>query len=307
VRRGAQPVAAPRPPRRIRWSWLPVVLVVAVVLGGIGYLRVWPPLATVMSASMAPTINTGDMVLLKRLDAPAQIGDITVITVPDEVRSRYGYPPVVIHRVMRIAPDGTVTTKGDARKEPDPFTIPRSALTTKVVGTVPAAGRVIAFLSSGLGLLWLAGGAALFLGMPLLDRYRNAQQREQGEADDLHASLRAITADLTALRSDRLDERESLESRLEDATRAATAAQEQLAEVTAAFSDHLERLPAQIERLVAAAVRASALPAAPPAPAAPRTPSVLACVPASQWKPPAPPAPPVPTAARLVGSAWDAR
>ena len=54
-----------------------------------------------------------------------------------------------------------VTTKGDAYKKADPFDVPSSALSTKVVATVPAAGRVFAFLGSTLGLLWLAGGALL--------------------------------------------------------------------------------------------------------------------------------------------------
>ena len=142
--------------KRVRWTWLPVAVLLAALAGTVGFLRVWPPLATVMSASMSPTIDTGDMVVLKRLSEPAHIGDIVVINVPTEARSRYGYPPVVIHRIVQIAADGAVTTKGDAHKEPDPFVVPRAAIATKVVATLPAAGRVIAFLSSGLGLLWLA-------------------------------------------------------------------------------------------------------------------------------------------------------
>src|SRR4051794_9417079 len=77
-----------------------------VAFGMFGYLRTWPPLATVMSASMAPTINTGDVVVLGRLGRPARVGDVAVIHVPDDARSRYGYPDVVTHRVVAIAPDG---------------------------------------------------------------------------------------------------------------------------------------------------------------------------------------------------------
>jgi hypothetical protein len=189
------------------------------------------------------------MVLLKRIDGPVRIGDIAVVSVPDTARSRYGYPPVVIHRIVRISADGTVTTKGDAHKEPDPFTVPRSALSTKVVATLPAGGRVIAFLSSGLGLLWMAGGVVLLFGMPLLERHRDTRQRERGEADDLHASLRSITAELSLLRSDRLDEREALDA----ATRAAATAREQLLALTAAFRTQMQRLPEQVERAMAAA------------------------------------------------------
>src|SRR4051794_27518308 len=52
---------------RIRWGWMLVAAVLAAAAGGVAYLREWPPLATVMSASMSPTIDTGDMAVLKRL------------------------------------------------------------------------------------------------------------------------------------------------------------------------------------------------------------------------------------------------
>src|SRR5215207_8206536 len=93
VRRRPRVAAAPR----LRIGWLLVATLALAAFAGVGYLRVWPPLATVMSASMAPTIDTGDMVVLKRLDRPARQGDIVKIRVPDEARRRFGYPPVVIH------------------------------------------------------------------------------------------------------------------------------------------------------------------------------------------------------------------
>src|SRR3954452_20876472 len=127
------------------------VLLVALV-AALGYLRTWPPLATVMSASMSPTINTGDMVVMRRLPRPARVGDIVMVHVPDDARTRYGYPPVVIHRVVAIAADGTLSTKGDARKVPDPFTVPRAAVNESVVPHIPAAGQAAGFLDSPLGL-----------------------------------------------------------------------------------------------------------------------------------------------------------
>src|SRR4051812_29295533 len=204
------PMRRPRAPRAAAgeaaggWSWTraAAVAVVAVVVGGLAFLRAWPPLATVMSASMAPTINTGDMVLLQRLRGPARIGDVVEVSVPDEARSRYGYPPVVIHRVFAISPDGQVRTKGDARPEPDPFTVPRTALTTRVVAHLPGGGRVLAFFHSAPGLLWLVFGAALFLGLPLLDRRREARRHEQDAAKALRAELESVTGELAALRSD---------------------------------------------------------------------------------------------------------
>src|SRR3954451_2749963 len=204
MRVAALPRAAARAQSsRIRWGWMLVAAVLAAAAGGVAYLREWPPLATVMSASMSPTIDTGDMAVLKRLDRPARVGDVVVVHVPDDARTRYGYPTVVIHRVVRIAPGGAVTTKGDTRREPDPFSVPRSALSARVVGRLPAGGSVLAFLGSPLGLLWLGGGAALFIGMPLLDRRRHRAERE---ADGLRGRLEQISEELVELRFERLAE-----------------------------------------------------------------------------------------------------
>jgi signal peptidase I len=246
-------VAATRvAPARLPWGRLTLAAAALAAVCALGFLRTWPPLATVMSASMAPTINTGDVVVLKKLDGPPRIGDVVTVAVPAEARNRFGYPPVVIHRIVRIDPRGVVTTKGDAFEKPDPFDVPSSALSTKVVATVPAAGRVFAFLGSTLGLLWLAGGALLLIGMPLLDRYRDAQRRGLEERDDVLSALQTVTDELALLRAERVDER--------------------------------VRLLAQIERAVAAATARPAPP--PPPPPLPRGP--LGCVPASQWKPPTP-------------------
>ena len=218
----------------------------------------WPPLATVMSASMAPTIDTGDMVVLQRLGRPAQVGDIVVVNVPDDARSRYGYPPVVIHRVVRIAADGAVSTKGDARKDPDPFTVPRRALTAHVIGRIPAGGRLLAFLTSPLGLLWLGGGALFLVGLPLLERKREGQQTVAGELQQLRA------------------ERESAHERCDVLS-------QELQRVTQTFTEHLAALPAQLEAAVAAAVVAR--PAPPPIAATTWTPAVppIAFVAAAAW------------------------
>jgi signal peptidase I len=182
---------APRP----RPAWILLAALALAAAAGVGHLRVWPPLATVMSASMAPTIDTGDMVVMKRLDRPAREGDIVSIRVPEEARRRFGYPPVVIHRVVAIAPDGAVTTQGDAYEKPDPFTVPSTSLTTSVVAHIPAGGRVLAFLGSPFGLFWLLSGGVLLFGTPLFDRYRAAQRR----GNDLQDQLSAMTAALEKL------------------------------------------------------------------------------------------------------------
>src|SRR4051794_7253391 len=180
--------------------WIALGALAMLVAGALGYLRTWPPLATVMSASMSPTINTGDMVILRRPGRPARVGDVVMVQVPDDARTRYGYPPVVIHRVVTVKRDGRLTTKGDARHEPDPFTVPRGAVTTSVVAHLPAAGRALGFFGSGLGLLWLASGGALFLAMPLVERYRDSQHRGEQGREALDDALRATVTSQAELR-----------------------------------------------------------------------------------------------------------
>ena len=133
---------APLAPRRRRgWPWL-AFAALSRPWPALGYLKSWPPLATVMSASMAPTINTGDIVVLKRLDAPAASRrhrrDLASPTTPAPASATRRWSSTAW---SRSTPDGTVTTKGDAHEEPDPFTVPARRSTTSVLAHIPAAGQ----------------------------------------------------------------------------------------------------------------------------------------------------------------------
>src|SRR4051812_45405017 len=183
-----------------------VVAALGAVGFGFGYLGSWPPVATVMSGSMSPTIKTGDVVVLKRLAGAPRVGDVVKVDVPDEARARYGYPPVVIHRVVRLNADGTITTKGDARPTADPFTVRRTAVTSRVVFDVPAAGRVLAFLMSPLGLLWIVGGVAMFFVLPLFERRQEAAEAEHATLAAVQAELQSISGELARLRAEPVPE-----------------------------------------------------------------------------------------------------
>lgn len=65
--------------------------------------------AAVLSGSMAPTFDRGDMVLMQKFDIDPQIGDIILFQ-----PSTFGKDQVVTHRVYSITPSG-IKTKGDAR------------------------------------------------------------------------------------------------------------------------------------------------------------------------------------------------
>ena len=217
--------------RRVGAGRLALAILAVAAVAGLGYLRAWPPVATVMSGSMSPTIDTGDVVVMKRIDGAPQVGDIVAVDVPDEARSRYGYPPQVIHRIVRITPQGRVTTKGDARRENDPFAVPLDAVDTKVVTSLPAAGRALAFLTSTLGLVWLGLGALLLVVMPLFDRQRELQQREHDGIEELGSEVHVVLEEVVRLRAAVDAEaraRAALEQTLTDLSAAAEAIREEV-------------------------------------------------------------------------------
>lgn len=114
---------------------LVVVLVVPWVTGGRSF--------TVMSGSMHPTIDTGDVVVDGGIAArDARVGDI--VTFPDPA----GGDRLLTHRVRSIAPGprGTLafTTQGDANNAPERWTMARDGHLGHVLVRIPAAGRALA-------------------------------------------------------------------------------------------------------------------------------------------------------------------
>jgi signal peptidase I len=226
------PQRRPRAASRLRRLRMAAGLVLLfAVSAGFTYLGTWPPMATVMSGSMEPTIDTGDVVLFKRLKAPPRMGDIVAVRVPDSARRRYGYPEEVVHRVVAISPKGALSTKGDGREKPDPFTVPSSVVKAKVAFTIPAAGRVFAFLTSTLGLAWMAAGVFILLVLPRFERQRELQEVEQQTMAELRAELARVSTDLSRLRES--DDRApgTIDHRLDMLVREAQEARELLLEL----------------------------------------------------------------------------
>lgn len=81
------------------------VLIILVVFCIIGFLSVWGglPFTAVSGSAMAPAILSGDLVLIAAV-APDEVkeGDIVIYNVPDYLRERHNYPPVIVHRVVEV-------------------------------------------------------------------------------------------------------------------------------------------------------------------------------------------------------------
>ena len=107
----------------------------------------WIPLV-VTSGSMGPLINRGDVVVVEPGVAPIA-GNVVAFAGSD------GSP--VLHRVERVNPDGTFTTRGDANNESDstPVTAVGGVGRLLIPGLglvkllLPEAGAILAFLTLG--------------------------------------------------------------------------------------------------------------------------------------------------------------
>jgi signal peptidase I len=94
----------------------------------------WTP-SVVVSGSMSPQIRTGDVVLLEPLaDRPIREGDVI------QFRSPEYHNELVLHRVVGVAPDGRIHTRGDANPQEDLTALDRSGVTSIAKVRVPVIG-----------------------------------------------------------------------------------------------------------------------------------------------------------------------
>lgn len=114
----------------------------------------------VRSGSMAPSIQTGSIVVVQPLQPrDVQVGDVITYRRPEE-------PDITItHRVIAVQPatSPTVapifTTKGDANDAPDPWEVQLQGTAWRVTFSMPIAGYLFAFTQQ-------PAGRALFLIVP---------------------------------------------------------------------------------------------------------------------------------------------
>lgn len=94
------------------------------------------PVVDVVSCSMFPVYNRGDMLLVVGEKNP-QVGDVVVYNAPS-----YGYP--IIHRIIKINEDGSYQTHGDNNSGQFPFEkqINISQIKGKAVLKIPYLGWV---------------------------------------------------------------------------------------------------------------------------------------------------------------------
>ena len=91
-------------------------------------LSVWEPVR-VAGLSMSPALRPGDLVIVRKNARPRE-GSIVLV--------RTAGHGAVLHRVVGIGPDGSVTTRGDANAVNDSEKVRRPDIAGVVVRVVPA-------------------------------------------------------------------------------------------------------------------------------------------------------------------------
>ncbi len=134
---------------------------------------------TVVSGSMSPGIETGDMVIVKAGNQNIREGDVVTYRLDDFL---------VTHRIKNIEEQNTVevfVTQGDANRIPDYKTVDRSQIVGKYVFRIPMGGYIKALLQGPFGLLILGGLMLIGLMSKLLElsiaKVREAEENMKQE------------------------------------------------------------------------------------------------------------------------------
>ena len=128
----------------------------------------------VRSGSMAPAIDTGDVVVVRPIaPATARVGDIVTFDSHGKLTS---------HRVRATGRRGanlTFTTQGDANTGQEHWKVPASGRIGRVMYRVPKLGFVVVRVQSPAGRFVLIIVPALLLGFTVLRRIWRADPRAQ--------------------------------------------------------------------------------------------------------------------------------
>lgn len=132
---------------RVVLSFLPVMLVALALLvvalpKAAGYE--W---RTVVTGSMRPVLQPGDVVLISPTSEEVTVGDVVAFPDPTQLGRD------ILHRVTGIADSGALVTKGDANGVADPWQISSSEVIGTQVLALPKLGFLVAAVSSKPGIL----------------------------------------------------------------------------------------------------------------------------------------------------------
>jgi signal peptidase I len=175
---GEPPKAAQRRDALRTWGGRAVTALLGLVVAVILLISVGPrvlPYETffVRSGSMEPTIETGSMIFLTKVDASdLDKGDIITFDRPDKPGT------LVTHRIFSVETNDQgrfFRTKGDANGTPDPWSVPASGTGWRYSFNIPKVGFVFGYLGTARARFALLAIPAVLLGaLSLVDIWRPA-------------------------------------------------------------------------------------------------------------------------------------
>lgn len=135
------------------WFMISYLLSMLIWVLGPQVVRGWTPLV-IVSGSMAPSIQPGDVVLVDPQADEIRPGSVVAF-------SRDGMTPV-LHRILEQRDDGTYTTKGDANLSPDSTPVAAEEMLGQGRLIVPNIGFPKLWIQHGAGFLLFPAVGALF-------------------------------------------------------------------------------------------------------------------------------------------------
>ncbi len=160
-----------------------IVLLFVVTLGSVGALRIAlhtdSPLMVVSSGSMIPTLNVGDIIVVRGTDpSTVTVGTIIIFHSP------YDYPTAIVHRVIAIDDTGGqefFETKGDNNAVADGWRVPSANLIGVYVMKIPYIGLLSLELRGPLG--WILIGLLVMLIIAMeYDESKKIQRKKESLA-----------------------------------------------------------------------------------------------------------------------------
>lgn len=130
-----------------------IIILFAATYGGVAVLRVAlnseSPLMVVSSGSMIPTLNVGDIIIVRGVDPRSVIRGTIII-----FHSPYEYDIPIVHRVIAVDSEGGqlfFETKGDHNQVQDGWKVPAENLIGVYVMKIPYIGLISLELRGPLG------------------------------------------------------------------------------------------------------------------------------------------------------------
>jgi signal peptidase len=131
-----------------------IILLFAATYGSVEVLRLAlhteSPLMVVSSGSMIPTLNVGDIIIVRGIDPQAVTVGMIII-----FHSPYEYDMPIVHRVVAVDNQGSTVsfeTKGDNNPGPDGWRVPAQNLMGVFVAKIPYVGLLSLELRGPLGI-----------------------------------------------------------------------------------------------------------------------------------------------------------